>query len=100
MHTKGEWNAEYNPEFCNSMDFPYIVLVPCKGANHPNVVGSKMSKANARRIVTCVNSHDDLLEACKEALETELVLMDNQSHFRSGKLIEQLQQVISKAEKG
>ena len=46
---------------------PYIGTV--RFSNNPAMC-LDVAEENALRIVQCVNSHDELLEACKEALKT------------------------------
>jgi len=50
---------------------------------------------NAQRIVTCVNCHDDLLEACKHALR---VFELYKNHPQMDTIREMLSKVITKAE--
>ncbi len=69
MHTKGKWEIGefYYPddrrqgtcEVRQDMGILAKVVLPAKGWS-----GYEEGQANARRIVQCVNSHDDLLEAC------------------------------------
>ena len=57
-------------------------------------------RANAEFIVTCVNSHDELIEACKVSLARLLALDEKLNNTNSGRrldAINKLQQALAKA---
>ena len=84
MYTKGEWTTDGYTVMAD--DDMYLI---CTMYNMPDI---KEEEANAKRIVTCVNSHDDLLEACEMAvtcIEEDWIDMTN--------VRVQLQQAINRA---
>ncbi len=85
MYTKGKWKVKREADWysvCLGDDEEIARLELCEN-----------NESNAQRIIQCVNSHDDLVEACKLSL----------FHFklkykREVKIIDKLQQAINKAE--
>ena len=73
-HTQGKW--EVKPKLANgTRHFNIVVNMPEKVICQTNVPGfgglepsPREIKANADRICRCVNSHDELLEACKKVV--------------------------------
>lgn len=70
-HTKGEWRVELKKTwyFDSCAKFYWIK------ADRP-IADRIFNKANAKRIVQCVNSHDELVEALEFVLSNEGKLPD------------------------
>lgn len=89
-HTKGEWKN-------NGLEIEVFgrgVIAQCPTTNIGGVIECV---ANAQFIVRACNAHDDLLAACKEALE--LVYSSNKIDW-DNILTPKLEAAIAKAEKG
>lgn len=68
-----------------------------------NATSQEVTEANARRIVQCVNAHDDLLAACRECLAVVTECYEATGHIRAAKTSEQrlrIEAAIAKAEGG
>ena len=62
-YTAGPWKAYANAEFSGSEDYPFLVALDYGvGPTNPNVMGCRMSEANAHLIAAA----PELLEALKE----------------------------------
>jgi len=72
-HTPGKWISKghlvINSDGNGICNMARNMCIPTEHKNEFNVVKAPM-EANARRIVTAVNAHDDLVEACEDALWT------------------------------
>lgn len=93
-YTKGEWRVTQGSSIYVEAENQCICEVDfCDGT-----VSEKEHLANAQRIVTCVNSHNDLLKACRELLEfAEWTEKNTQARLGMG-IKEKAQQVIDKVE--
>ena len=67
-HTKGPWIISHDDK-CNLTDI--IAQGDVDIATLPEYMDYEQREANAKRIVTCVNIHDELLAALKE-LRTQI----------------------------
>ena len=73
-HTKEPWElGEYHNETkTTTFTGPYFDILAKNGYQQPALsagINEEQAKANAERIVTCVNNHDELLEACKYVVQ-------------------------------
>jgi len=90
--TKGNYSGDgarngWSIGICDKSRDETVCLIDCanKDTNYDT------EKANAELIVRCVNSHDELVEACKSALG----YAEGLSH---GDLVRKLEEAIDKAE--
>lgn len=66
-HTKGEWILSNTHNFSGT----YVIWLECNDKRifsireNSSNISLNQFEANARRIIQCTNSHDDLLAACK-----------------------------------
>jgi len=94
MYTKGEWNIS---KIAN--DYEQYSIYADNKEKSSLICNSVEGKDNAQRIVQCVNSHDDLLEACKEAVQLFESIKDGEYKIDSF-TTQPLRQAINKAEGG
>ena len=95
-HKKGKWinicdNGSHAVDIMN--EDATIYIGSCQGTQIGIDLPVEVDEANAKHIVRCVNSHDALLEACKEAFCELCNINQNQS------LIDKLDAAIAQAEK-
>ena len=91
-HTPGKWESFNNGRYIEAITKEGRIRI----CNVLTLLWSGNSKANARLIAAA----PELLEACKESLLTEKILMENNSALRSQKVIDKLKNAIAKAEGG
>lgn len=68
-HTQGEWkfvHTNIHPEEKN--EFHSVIQLPKFAISliNTNIISKEETEANTRRIVKCVNMHDELVKALKE----------------------------------
>ena len=95
-YTKGEWklNGQYNVECKEGLFYCLESGDSGEGSSCEEL------QANAQRIVQCVNSHNDLLKACKELRQFlkdgDYINVSGREKFKA--IMHQSQQAITKAE--
>ena len=96
-HTKGA--IEYSEVTCNAIDLVSkeddVVVTQVMGEEGDDLSAREID--NAHRLVLCWNSHDDLLVACKAALE--FIGRSNKTDW-DNEITPVLEAAIAKAEKG
>lgn len=94
LHTKGEWvldNSDGMPQVWNCEVSE--VSVPGQWIAYVRGDNDDTRKANAARIVKCVNAHDELVKALHNCIET----MEAINHLQGGKLFPQTLQEAKEA---
>ena len=89
-HTPTPWKQGFKDNQCIYADYKNVANVQCR---------EKEWQANAEFIVRAVNAHEELVEACKGAIEQmEGFLSDGVSLGMAVK-IQQIKQALAKAER-
>jgi hypothetical protein len=104
-HTKGEWKTDDNILFDDRSGDGFDIYTDLKNGLVPFKIASCTNwdlkwaggnaKANAKRIVQCVNSHDDLLNACKISLN--YLINEYEQNLSVENVIYELQHAIEKS---
>jgi len=77
MYTKGKWEITNIDGNTYITSHEYEIAKLCIKPTPVQTFRSEEIKANAERICCCVNSHDALLEACKESLKDLIIYQAN-----------------------